>query len=151
MTNITSNIFRKLNVQIKDTEVINIYRKHKRHTNSGLPPTIIVTLINSKIKQKILDSKKHIKIKNGEIIDTELNNLANDDPNKLLDHNRLIYINDHLIRSNEFLFKKARDLKRDNKIKFAWVKNGKVFIRKTDTSRVINFNNSIIFNESINE
>lgn len=41
------------------------------------------------------------------------------------------------------LYKKARDLKKAKNIQFTWVKSGKLFIRKTPTSKIIR-----IFQES---
>lgn len=54
-----------------------------------------------------------------------------------------IYINENLTKRNKKLFKKARDLKRNGDVKYAWCKNGKIFIRKTDDSKVIVFNDNV--------
>lgn len=51
--------------------------------------------------------------------------------------NRLIYINENMTKYYRMLLKKARDLKRNGTVNFAWFKIGKVLIRKTEKSKVI--------------
>lgn len=48
-----------------------------------------------------------------------------------------IYIGEQLIKARQFLFKKARDARRNKIIKYTWMRNGEILIRKTDTSRII--------------
>ena len=45
---------------------------------------------------------------------------------------RPIFINEHLAQSGETLAKKARDLKRSKKVLHTWVRNARVYIRKTE-------------------
>ena len=51
--------------------------------------------------------------------------------------NQAIYINDHLSIFNRGLFAKASDIKRSQGYKYLWVKNGYIFMRKTDRSGLI--------------
>lgn len=57
------------------------------------------------------------------------------------DNNRPIYVTEQLSAKQQFIFKKARDLKRAKKIQFAWVKNGNILIRRTAGSKAVNITN----------
>lgn len=92
---------------------------------SGLPPPIIIKFNKKVDKELVLKNKKGI------TLDTSL---IYPDSEK-----RYIYINENMTKYYKQLFKKARDLKRKNTVKFAWFKNGKVFIKKTDDSQSIVF------------
>ena len=48
-----------------------------------------------------------------------------------------IYINEHLTSLNKQLFRDAKAKKRTLGYKYLWTRNGKIFIRKTDTSQAI--------------
>lgn len=50
---------------------------------------------------------------------------------------RKIYIAEQLTARKQYIFKVARDIKRAQIIKFAWAKNGEIFIMKTEKSRII--------------
>lgn len=45
-----------------------------------------------------------------------------------------IYINEHLTTANKLLLGKAKFLKRGGKLKFVWVKDGKILVRQTQDS-----------------
>ncbi|CAG9817180.1 unnamed protein product [Phaedon cochleariae] len=47
------------------------------------------------------------------------------------------FINEHLTLHNKILYKEARLAAKQNKYKYSWTKNGMVFIRRDDTSRII--------------
>lgn len=48
-----------------------------------------------------------------------------------------IYVNEHLTQLNTTLFFEARKMKREKHIQFAWVKNGAVLVKKSESSRAI--------------
>ncbi|KAL3288441.1 hypothetical protein HHI36_002886 [Cryptolaemus montrouzieri] len=49
----------------------------------------------------------------------------------------IIYLNHELTRQNQLLFKLTRDKKRELQYKFAWFAQGKIFLRKTEDSKII--------------
>nr|CAH7736544.1 unnamed protein product [Callosobruchus chinensis] len=53
-----------------------------------------------------------------------------------------IYINEHLTLANKILFKEVRLATRNKSCKYTWTKNGSIFARKDDTSRIIHVNNT---------
>lgn len=50
--------------------------------------------------------------------------------------NNTIYINEHLTIQNKILLNKCRDFKKNANIKHLWVKNGKIYMRKADNTKV---------------
>lgn len=54
---------------------------------------------------------------------------------------RQVFINEHLTPQNKRLLKQVRDIGKDLDYKYIWVKDGKIFLRKGDTSRIILISN----------
>ena len=48
-----------------------------------------------------------------------------------------IFINHDMTRENQNLYKEARQFKKDNAYKYVWFKDGKVFLRKDEKSKVL--------------
>lgn len=110
----------------KAVKIKEIYRGKRIVNTSGLPPVIILRFNKRDEKSLVLDSKKGKKLDSTLVL-----------PNA---EKRPIYINERMSKHNKYLFKKARELIKNGSIKFAWFKNGKVLIRKTDKSKVIIYN-----------
>jgi hypothetical protein len=51
--------------------------------------------------------------------------------------NRTIYINESLSAYNRRLYSAAKELKKQGKLKYLWVRNGTIFVRKEDGGRKI--------------
>lgn len=54
-----------------------------------------------------------------------------------------IYINDHLSIKNKLLLNKTKALASSNNFRFVWVKHSKIFVRKNETSPVVNIKTEI--------
>lgn len=52
-----------------------------------------------------------------------------------------IFVNEHLTLSNKLLLSETIKAKKGKSWKFVWTKNGKVYARKTENSRVVNIQN----------
>lgn len=76
------------------------------------------------------DKYEFLKLKkqSGDILTSDLGLLGKADK---------IYINETLSMENRFLFKEAKKLQKENKIKYVWSSNGKVLVRKSDGNPVI--------------
>lgn len=48
-----------------------------------------------------------------------------------------LFINEHLTMDNKLLFKETRETIKAKHYKYAWVKDGNIYIRKDDSSRVL--------------
>lgn len=118
---IAKNIIKAIDVELNDRDIQTVVRNSTSHENITIINAIVVKLHSENVKQQILIAKKTKRIT------TKIF-----DENVAVSEIRPIYINEHLKRSKQYLFKKARDLKRARNVKYAWVKNGE--IRKTDDS-----------------
>lgn len=58
-----------------------------------------------------------------------------------------IYINEVLTKRNQYLFKLARDQKREGKLKFTWFRNGRLLVRKTEKSKAKEITSAIVLND----
>ncbi|VVC98524.1 unnamed protein product [Leptidea sinapis] len=54
-----------------------------------------------------------------------------------------IYVGDHLTPTNKLMLKRARQLKKDGKIAYVWVRDCKILVRKTETSKVTLINRNL--------
>lgn len=127
ITEIVHKIATKLEVNIDDSDLETVARKTTSSENTGLPRSIIVTFKNHQKRNEIL-SKKHTKLT------TQILNVRKE-------CERPIYISEMLTARKQYISKVARDVKRAGVVKFAWVKNGDIFIRKTEESRIIKVKN----------
>lgn len=117
LPDIVTEIARSINVDLTNDDIISTERSATCNEKSGLPKTIIVKLNNKSKRDLILKNKRN------------LIHTRNDRP---------IFITEQLTSRLQFILKKARDLKREKKTEFTWVKNGKVYIRKKTDSPAVN-------------
>lgn len=48
-----------------------------------------------------------------------------------------LYINEHLTINNKILFREARLRAKESSFRYVWIKDGKIFVRKDENSRII--------------
>lgn len=140
---IVLQIAKHLNVNVDGNDIKSTSRKATMNENAGFPRSIVVEFHNKTLRDEILKNKKtkRITTKN---LDENTNN------------ERPIYISEQLTARKQYIFKIARDMKRSQQIKFAWAKNGELFIRKAEDSRIIkikhieqlkHYQNALVTNE----
>lgn len=96
------------------------------------PRPIVVSVKDMFLKQIILKNKRLTPITLDKI--------------KLLgkpigDKTQYLYIDENITPMNGRLFKRARELKKQNIVKFAWTRNGTVFVRQGEKTKVIAVSN----------
>lgn len=124
LNSICDSLAAALEVDLQPNKIEVAFRKHISGTkSSGLPAPIVIRFNNNKTKAAVMAASKSHKI-NADIIDTSF-------------EKRPIYITEQLTRNKQFIFKCARDKKREGKIKFAWSKNGEIYIRISENSPII--------------
>lgn len=136
LENIFKSITTSIEAPIQKEEITDIYRKKISSTNSSGMPAPIVIKFN-----KIQSKKCFMTAKRGKRINTEIINTNMD--------KRPIYVNDHLTRHKQYLFKCTRDLKRSKKIESTWTTNGDIYVKKTSDSNIIRIYNLEQINEFI--
>lgn len=125
---IVNKIGSTIGIEIEPTQISNIHRKMlPANVSSGLPPPIVVQFTDSITKTSVMAANKSKKLDSLIISPKQ--------------PKRPIYLNEQLTRHKQFMFKEARQLKRDGKVKFAWTKNGEIYVRKNEQSPHVKFKN----------
>lgn len=136
---IAANICQVIGVTLESSDVKEICRMPNNYSSkSQCPPLICVKLCNKQKRNEIMANKKGKK----ELTTARLN-MATDNV-----RSSNIYIKELLTKRNRHLFKQARDLKRDGKLKFAWFRDGRLLVRKTEKSKVIEITSIKALNDS---
>lgn len=115
-------------IQHRDIDVV--HRLPTRKEGEDKP--ILVRFTNRWMKEKILNAKRKAR-------NLTLFNIGMAPQNK----DKNIFINEHLTLNAQALFKRARHLKTKGHFKYAWSRGGKIFLKKTETSKAILINNEI--------
>lgn len=124
LVDIVTDIATTVKAVCNKDDIKKLYRSNETASNSGMPPQIVVEFFEKSVRDELLAKKKGHNLNTG-----ALASYSGDA--------RPIYIGEMLTGYRQFVFKRARDLKRENIVKYAWVKDGEVFVRKDDTSRII--------------
>lgn len=103
----------------------------KFDSNSSRPRSIVVQFSNPRFRDELLAATiKFNKLRNGQ----EKLNVSHLGINDLKDP---IYVTEHLSPANKDLHAAARQVKKAKKYQYLWVRNGKIFMRKNETSNYI--------------
>lgn len=105
------NIAKRLDVNITDKD-ITCYKVGKNE-----PKQLKVKFTNADKKDLIMKNKK------AHVLNTKQIGFSED---------KTIYINHDMTLRNQLLLKRAREYKRENAIKYAWCRDGKVLVRKDE-------------------
>ena len=96
-----------------------ISTSHRLPTTGNMIPPIIVKFTRRDVRDKIYQSKRRLYLKKAS------------DMGMGYSQDAKLYINESLTRKMRILFKEVRAFKRSHDYKFAWTKNGTVFLKKT--------------------
>lgn len=105
--------------------------------NKDKPKPIIVQLSSKPVRDSLLKSLRDRKLKT-----TDISQRFVDMP---------IYFNEHLAPELKKLFYLARKYKTENNFKYCWVKDGKILIRKSESSRIYRIKNEDDLNVQLND
>lgn len=111
-------VFEKINAQVTDDDIKNIISLSNNEHGS----IIKVECKSLEIKNKIWNQRKSL-------IDVNLQEIST--------QNGSIYISHDLTKTNQTLFKKIRNYKKQNDFRFAWYNKGLFFLKKEDDSKPI--------------
>lgn len=116
---IVFEVGKALGVDIPEDRISSVFRLRPgpQFGDRRQPPVIMLRLVNQRVKDKIISAKKQKKLTTRDIGCRE---------NEV----HPIYINEALTPYSKKIYKICKDMKSDKKIKFLWVKNGTVLIRK---------------------
>jgi hypothetical protein len=122
---IVTKIAKKLNYDLEtgDVEMCHRLKKNERNERTkNAPPVIIAKFYSRQTKEDILSAKREKKVLTANEIG--------------FNSTHQVHVNEHLTNMNKNLFWLARNT-RSAGFKFAWVRNAKIFIRKTENSPII--------------
>lgn len=109
-----------LNVHISNNDIAICHRMATRRIN-GEPRPIIVRFKSYRAKNDLYRARKHLK-------SVSLNNYF---PNT-----KVVYINENLTSYRRGLFAKVRKFRKDNQWHSAWIIDGQIFVRKSQSDQV---------------
>lgn len=111
-------------------DVVNIYRTKKNRGDA--PKSIVVSFKSQIIRDKFIAAKNGKQVNTG-IFDNTQNQKSN------------IYINEHLCGFYKKLLYDAKDFANKNEIKFVWIRDGNIFMRKSEGTKFVNISKSSDF------
>ena len=115
------SIARLIKVDLNVSDIHSAFRIQTKSKTQGLSKPVIVKLISVQKRDEVISA---VRKKRG-FTSTELGIRGSESK---------IYVNEHLTANNRSLFMSARTICKDQGFRYVWVRNGKTYIRKNDTS-----------------
>lgn len=129
LTNMLLHLTKSIDCNISKTDIKDIYRV--RETRNGQKNTpIIVEFPSVLIKTEFLKKAKNYNIKNKEKLRAKNLGYTKDEETH-------IFVSEHLTVKASRLFFLARDLAKSKGYKYCWTSHGRVYVRKTDNTPII--------------
>lgn len=113
-----------LDIDSSATDVVHMTRVRPVNPVPGRPKSIVVKLNSRLLRDAILSA-----IRNRKGLSTSDLGIAGDQ--------RKIFVNEHLTPSNKLLHRSTRQKAAAAQYQFVWIRDGKIFVRKNDTSATI--------------
>lgn len=128
---------------LPEHELANYHRVAKINQDSNRPRSIVVKLSSPLVRDRFLAAVKTFNR-------THPDNKLNSSHLGLADVKKPVYVIEHLSPVNKQLHAAARNVAREKRIQFVWVRNGRIFIRKDLNSKSLlvkdlDFLNSLSF------
>lgn len=116
---------------IEADDVDSIFRANS--SAPGQPKPVIVKLTTRKKKEAILAAAKIKRLAQSRV---------NSAPGLSIEGiSNKLFINEHLTAHTKTILKQAKDMAKQKNYKFVWVRNGTIYARKVDNSRVLTISN----------
>lgn len=144
---IANEILSNLNMIPENHQIVSIYRKGGNPDSSGVPRPIIIKFANKNSRDQVLKNSRKTTLQTKstqEVVEIIKKTSTSTSADKSL---KYIYVSEHLTAATKFIYKKARDLKKEKLIHFAWIRNGLIFIKKGAESPPIMINTIDQLNE----
>lgn len=126
LTRVILALFQILSQSISDKHILNIQRIGK--LRDGYTRPIVVQLSVKEVKDVLLKSAKNVPL-NCSLFSFK-SRIAGTSEQK-------IFLGHHLTRQNSTIFYEARKLRKKGIVKYAWVKDGQILIKKSEESKPI--------------
>lgn len=123
---IVTNISKEFEVNTNNDDFEKIVRIKTASEKSGLPRGILVIFKDKSKRNKLIENRKR---------------KVYTDTIGMTGEKKQVFISEHLTKRKQYISKIARDKKRLGLIKYVWIKNGDIFVRSTDDSKIIKIKN----------
>lgn len=123
LTELMIEIATYVGVEMSDNDIVQVNRVSPRVKLQGRPRVIVAKMSNRLIKDSLLST-----IRKNRITTKAIGMPGEPKP---------IYVNEHLTHFYKQLLKTTKDYAKTRQYQFVWVKNGRVYVRKNDTSPFI--------------
>ncbi|XP_063891033.1 uncharacterized protein LOC135116956 [Helicoverpa armigera] len=117
--------------KLSDADIHHCTRVAKLQNSGSRPRSVVVQLASPRIRDLILSSVINFNKGKNNIEKLNTSDLG------LAGERKPIYVQEHLSPSNKALHAAARLKAKEKGFKFVWVRNGRIFVRKTDVSEHI--------------
>ncbi|KAJ2941792.1 hypothetical protein O0L34_g10599 [Tuta absoluta] len=124
------NIAKHLEVQSSASDIVHIIRIRPVKPVPGRPKAIVIKLSSRSVRDSILAAVRAKKGLTTSDIDIP------GEPKK-------VYVNEHLTPANKLLHKQTREKAVAAQYRYVWVRDGKIFARKNDTSATVRISNTV--------
>lgn len=126
LLDVVSALGKKVHYPILKSQIDFVTRVQSRDPAHTKP--VIISFINRYVKEDFIAASRAY-AKTSPIMATELGGAGKPS---------MVYVNDHLTLKNKSLLARAKKLAKEQEFKYVWVKFCKIFVRRDDTSPVLN-------------
>lgn len=128
---IVCDLGKTVGCQLKENDILNCTRTAKLNRSSPRPRSIIVQLSSPRLRDELLAAS--IKYNKGKTFENKLNTALLGFPGD----STPIFVCEHLSPTNKALHAAARKRAKEAGYKFVWIRNGRVFVRKSEETEYI--------------
>lgn len=129
-----NNLCRTINVQMDQDKIHSCRRVAKINASSDRPRNILVSLTNPRTRDDILSACHRFNSTNkGDTLNTTHLGLTS--------QKQKVYVTEHISPECKALHAAARKVAKEKTYKYVWVKYGRVYVRKDDSSSCIHIKN----------
>ncbi|XP_050667741.1 uncharacterized protein LOC126967323 [Leptidea sinapis] len=116
--------------KFNDADIVHCTRVAKRDKDSKLPRAIVVKFKSLRCRDEFYSAVfRYNKANPNEKLNTALLGITG--------HKKPVYVSEHLSPQNKFLHAAARKKAKELKYSFVWIRNGKIYVRKSSDSKYI--------------
>lgn len=124
---VVKKIAEYIDIDVNQNEIEHVHRIKPKQSDKTKIKSIIVEFRSRKIKEDFLAKSKQRRMR-GDKGSSKMN---------IPGLSECFFVNEHLTLANKILYKEARSVAKTKLFKYVWVKNGMIFLRQDDSSRII--------------
>ncbi|CAG4964370.1 unnamed protein product [Colias eurytheme] len=130
LSNCLNQLAKVVNADIKDDDIMQVTRIAKINKDDGRPRAVVAKLRSPRHRDILLAAvQKYNKCNSDDKLSTHHLGIGGT--------NKPVYVAEHLTPANKILHATARLKAKETNYKFVWVRNGKIFVRKNETSQAL--------------